>query len=456
MRRRQIEVDLGGDVVVVEADGEVAAEEVVLQAAVGGIGQVRLERLRDRRDAIGGDDVAGERVADEAGAVRIRPRRLRVVDDDRQRAEIPAPLRRGRDRHQPRFGLPAIAVAVVGREEEHAVARDRAAEREAVFVLIVVRLRLREERLRVERLVAEELEARAAELIRARLHDVVRCALAVVHDGRAARLDLELFDRFHRHAERQVAAFALHDGVGDRDAIDVGVVGEILSAHHVAPAADRLHAGHQEHERGRIARAAGVHHERKRRVDVIPDRLSEPPVRGVQRRRFGGDDDLLRDAADRQRGVQADHAERVDDHAFADELLEAFERHADAIFAGRERRQRVDAGRRRLAHGRDARGRVRRGDGGAWQRGAGRVEYGSLNRSAPTDLGARGVRSRDERDGSDDQRDGQRGQQSHTASFDLPSARYPVGGVSVYVHETPYPSGDPGEANPKGGRSSAM
>src|SRR3712207_9211066 len=41
------------------------------------------------------------------------------------------------------------------------------------------------------RFVAEEFEGRAAELIRPRLHDVVGCALAVVHHGRTARLDLD-------------------------------------------------------------------------------------------------------------------------------------------------------------------------------------------------------------------------------------------------------------------------
>ena len=186
--------------------GSEAAEVVVLEVAVGRIGQVRLQVARDRRDAAGRDDVAGERIADEAGAVRVGARRRRIVDDDRQRAEVAVALRRGRDRDQPRLGLPPIAIAVVGDEEERLVAAQRPAEREAELVLVVVRLGGGEERLAVEPLVAEELEGAAAEQVGARLDDVVRRALAVVHDGRAAGLDLELVDRLDRDAERQVAA----------------------------------------------------------------------------------------------------------------------------------------------------------------------------------------------------------------------------------------------------------
>ena len=127
------------------------------------------------------------------------------------------------------------------------------------------------------------------------LIDVVGRALAVERDRRAAGLDLELIDGVDRDAERQVPAFALDDGVGDRDAFDVHVGGEVLAAHHVAPAADRLHARHQEHERGRIARPASVHHERQRRVDLVADRLPEPRVGRRQQRRRGGHDHFLRD-----------------------------------------------------------------------------------------------------------------------------------------------------------------
>ena len=202
-------------------------------------------------------------------------------------------------------------------------------------MLVVVRLGRGEERLGVERLVAEELEPAAAEPVGPRLDDVVRRALAVVHHGRAARLDLELIDGFDRDPEREVAAFALHHGVGDRHAFDVGVVREILSAHDVAPAPDRLHAGHQEHERRRIARTAGVHHQRQRRVDLVADRLPEAGVGRAEQWRRRRDGDLLCHAAHLQRDVEADDAERVDDHLLLDEGLEPVERHLDAVHARR-------------------------------------------------------------------------------------------------------------------------
>ena len=271
--------------VVVEADRQRPAEIVVLQAGAGRIGQERLEVSRDRRDAILRDDVARERIAHEPGAVGIRPGGPRIVDRHRQRAEIAVALRQRGNRRQHRRRLPAVAVPVVGHEEEHLVPADRTAERAPVFVLVVVGLGGREERLRVERLVPEVLESGAAERVRPGLDDVVGRALAVEHHRGAARLDLELIDRFDREPERQVAAFTLHDGVGDGDAFHVHVGGEVLAAHHVAPAADRLHAGHQKHERRRIARSAGVHHQRQSGVHLVPNRLAEPGVGGRQRRR---------------------------------------------------------------------------------------------------------------------------------------------------------------------------
>ena len=116
------------------------------------------------------------------------------------------------------------------------------------------------------------------ERVRPGLDDVVGRALAVEHHGGATRLDLELVYGVHRDPERQVSAFALDDGVRDRNSLDVHVGGEILPAHDVAPATDRLHPGHQKHERRRIAGPAGVQDERKRRVHVVPNRLAEPGV----------------------------------------------------------------------------------------------------------------------------------------------------------------------------------
>jgi hypothetical protein len=335
--RRQREIDLRRHVVVVEPDRQPAAEKVVLNAAAGRGRQERLEGLRLRRDSIDRNDVPRKRIAHEAGAVGIGARRRRIVDRHRQRAEVATPHRLGRNRDQHRLGFAPIAIAVVGDEEEHAIAADRPAEREAVLVLVVVRLDRTEKRAGIERLVAKELERAAAPLVRARLDDVVRRTLPVVHDRGAAGLDLELVDGLDRDAVRQVAALALHDGVGNRHAVDIGLVGEILTAHHVAPAAHRLHAGHEEHERRGVARSAGVHHQRQRRVDVVADRLPEARVGRTERGRLGADRDLRGDAANRQGHVQTDHRERIDDHTLLHDGLEAAERDRDPVLARRQR-----------------------------------------------------------------------------------------------------------------------
>ena len=332
------------------------------------------------------DHVAREGIADGPGAGRVRPGRARIVDGHGQRAEIAAPLGERGDRHQPLLGLPAVPVAVVRREEEHPAAPDRSPGGETELVLVVVGLRRREERLRIERLVAEVLEGAATELVRPGLDDVVRRALAVVHHGGAAGLHLELLDRLHGDAEREVAPFALHHRIGDRDAIDVGVVREVLSAHDVAPAADRLHAGHEEHEGGGIARAARVHHQRQGGVDLVANRLSQAGVRGRELRGLAGDHDLLRHTGDRERQVQPDDGQRIDDDAIADDGLEAHQGDRDAVGTRRERRQDVHASLRGLTGGDHLGREVGRGHGGPGQRGLRRVLDRALDGSAAAEL----------------------------------------------------------------------
>src|SRR6185503_88507 len=129
----------------------------------GRLRQERLEAARDGRDAILRNDVAWKRIANEPGAARAR--RPRIVDGDRQRREIAVALGERGNRHQRRGRFAAVAVAVVGHEEERLVAADRAADRAAVLMLIVFGLHAREVGLGVERLVAEELEPRSAKRI---------------------------------------------------------------------------------------------------------------------------------------------------------------------------------------------------------------------------------------------------------------------------------------------------
>ncbi len=384
----EFQVDFRRNAVVVESGGQRAAEIIVLQPRAGRLRQVRLEAARDGRKAILRDDVARKRVADEPGAGCVRARRPRVVDGYRQRGEIAVALRERGNRRQHRRCLPPVAVSVVGDEEEHPVPADRAAERTAVLVLVVFGLDAREVRLGVERLVAEELEPRSAEGVRSRLDDVVRRALPVEGHRGAAGLHLELVDRFDRDAERQVPALALDHGVGDRDALDVHVGGEVLTAHHVAPASDRLHARHDEHECRGVARAAGIHDEWKRGVHLVADRLAETCVLGGERRHFGRDQHFLRDGADLKHGIQADYAQRIDDDRVAGVRLEAAQRHRDAIDAGWQRHEREDARFCCLPYGLDAGCGVGGGDGRARHGRAGGVEHGALNGPTAADLRA--------------------------------------------------------------------
>ena len=256
-------------------------------------------------------------------------------------------------------------------------------------MLVVVGFDRREEGLRIERLVPKVREPAAVDDVRSRFDDVVGCALAAEHHGGAARLDLELIDRFNRHPERQIPAFALHDRIGDGDPFHVHVSREVLTAHDVAPASDRLHTRHEKHERRRIAGSTGVHDERERGVNLVSNRLTEPRVGGGERRRRGRDDDLLCDAAHLQRHIQSNHAQRIDDDSVADEGPKAVERNGHAILTGSKRHQCVDASLRRRPDSGDTGRDVGRRHGRAWNRRVGRVDHGSLNRTASADLGAR-------------------------------------------------------------------
>ena len=235
------------------------------------------------------------------------------------------------------------------------------------------------------------------ERVRPGLDDVVGRTLPVEHHRRSARFDLELIDRVNGDAERQIAAFPLDHRVGHGYAFDVHVGREILAAHHVAPASDRLHARHEEHERGRIARSAGIHHERQRGVHVVADGLAEPGVGRREQRRRRRDLDALCDARHLERDVESDNSQGVDDDALARDGLEACEGDRDPILAGRKRPERVDAGARRLGRRVDAGGDIRRHDCRARDGKIGGVEHHTLNRSSAPDLGARHQRCEHQR-----------------------------------------------------------
>ena len=242
------------------------------------------------------------------------------------------------------------------------------------------------------------------ERVRPGLHDVVGRTLSVEHHRRSACFDLELIDRIDGDAERQIAAFPLDHCIRHGYAFDVHVGREILAAHDVAPTSDRLHARHEEHERGRIAGSAGIHHERQRGVDVVADGLAEPGVGRRQQRRRRRDLDALRDAPHLERDVESHNSQRVDDDPLARDCLKACEADGHPILARRERPERVHSGARRLSRGADAGGDVRRQDRRARDGKIGGVQHQALNRSSAPDLGARHQRREHQR-GPGEQRD---------------------------------------------------
>ena len=135
---------------------------------VGGNRQQVEERLADRTDAVGGDRVAREWIADRLAGHRVDARGSRVVDDRRGRTrkrlgEVALVHQRRRHREQRRQPLVDV-VALEAAEEERLVALDRAAQRATVRVLIPRALRGPVEEVPgIERVVAEELVQRCRE-----------------------------------------------------------------------------------------------------------------------------------------------------------------------------------------------------------------------------------------------------------------------------------------------------
>ena len=190
----------------------------------GQIRQVRLrqhpEQLdRERVQTIRRNPVVGKRIADDACSVRIRSRRRRIVDDDgaplvvAESAEVPRAFRRGRYRVAI-IGPSCFVCRLPAREKERPIAADGTAERAAELVPVqALPFRRRERIARVEPVVAQELEAHAAEAVAAgadRRVDHRACRLPVF--GReVVRLDAELRQGVDRRLRHDVRAVLLID-----------------------------------------------------------------------------------------------------------------------------------------------------------------------------------------------------------------------------------------------------
>ncbi len=281
---------------VIDAAGHLVLGDLAVRRVQVVVERARLVRLRidagdvttDRVDAVLRDDVARKRIAKESpGPGGVRPRRQRVVDDDQRArgrvaevAEVAVALRRRRHGVDERQPARLLSTGVVGEEEGAVrpfVARqvERPADGAAELVLVEGWLRhlaavgadaLREVVVRVEHVVADEVEDRAAELVRAGLGRHRDDAGAAAELGREDTVqDLELAHRLDRWRDDDgvEGELVVVDAV-DEPAVGVGLLAEGVEvgraarvegagARQVLALLARRHAGDEVDERGEIA-----------------------------------------------------------------------------------------------------------------------------------------------------------------------------------------------------------
>ena len=328
------EVEIGAHEIPLRVVGGIrGAEEVARAARIRQREQIH-HLARDRIDALGRNRV-----------VRERQSGLRIAHGAREDAVALVDGRhRGRANHA--LGEPCrLDVA----EEERFALDDRAAEVAAEVVLLVIRLRRaltdREEIIRVEFVVAQELVRGSVQRVRTRLRgdaDGGARRLAELRRVRA-RDDLELADRIHRrprHLRRQFL-----DVFGNRvvvEAVEQEIVLQRTDAVHVdaARAARRraarlfrvaiaLHAG------GEAEQVVPVTQRQRQVGDLrLADDGAERRLLRVDERRRRFHADALLERADGEREVEARALAR---------LAESLQLDVDDVLAGDERRDDVTA-----------------------------------------------------------------------------------------------------------------
>ena len=336
--------------------------------------------LANRADAVERDGVAGERIADQLPGDRVGARGRRVVDRGRrgpgERLGEDALVHERRRHRQQRRQAFADVVALEAGEEERPITPDRAAQRPAVRVLPPgALLGAVEEIPRVERVVAEELEERALELVLARLaaHQDRRAATAAVLRLVVVRHDLELADGVDVGQDAHAACreFVVVDTVVEPV---VRVLAHALCRHRHAAAIRHLTAGPLREEAARASRDRARAEQRQLdEIAAVERQLShllgvdDLAQRGVVALQFdlgdlAGHRHFGRQPGDLQREVE--RQARLDlEHDLAALLrLEAGHRRADRVGPDRQQGHRVtaDAVGDDLAHG--ARALVARGD----------------------------------------------------------------------------------------------
>ena len=314
------------------------------------------------------------------------------------------------------------ARALVIDEEERPVLDEGAAQVAAELVLVVGRLRLarplREEVVRVQRVVAEVVVGGAVELVGARLGgDADGGARRASVLGRVGRgHDLELLDGVDGGA-RHLGGQLLHVG-GDAvvvDAVQQEVVLQRAGAVDVDPpgAAERGAAAllreavalRTRHERQQVVPVAD--RERELRHGVLVDHGPERRLVAQQVPRFLHHD-ALGQRPDGEREVQARALTDLEDDRLG-RGLESGRLGLDPVASGRQVHHLVGAARGRLGAGRHVGVGVGGGDGAAGHDGAASVLHDSRQR------GAVHLRRRRERQAARDQRGGD--ESLHPASF---------------------------------------
>ncbi len=347
--RRETMIHLDVELVVLAL--QVRRDQVVVDRLAGRADAARGVRLRielgqdvgrRRVPATGRDDVARERLAGQ-----------RVVDGAVDLGEVAlAHLRRGHGREVGLAGPDAQAL-VVG-EEERLVLDDRPAEGGAELVLREVRLRaaglVQEEVVRIEAIVAQELEHAAVEVVRARLdlqvHDAAERLTELGRVG--AGLDLELLERVDAREDHDrlqpglVVVDAVEHVVVVAGALAVGrerrrrAPGERARAVDVRARAAAQDAGHRARQADEVAAVEG------QRLDLLlDDRGAEIGGCRLQQRRLGLDLDDLGHRPELEREVHAHPLVDADVDVREGDRLEAGQAGGHGVGARGQRRGRV-------------------------------------------------------------------------------------------------------------------
>ena len=295
-----------------------------------------------------------------------------------------------RRRHDADVGDTLLAPVpfVAGKEEglvspvEHSGNHHRTAERPAELIARELFLVHREEVLRVERVVARELEEAAVKRVAAGLgRHVERGAGAMEFRRIRVLLHAEFLERVDRRLNPGAPLMLFSDvhAVEEEPCLRAGdtadhvAVGD-LGAHGLRVACRRQQrdAGS---EPGKLVKASAV----ERQVDdlLVRDHLAERRRLGIERRCFGDDLHLCGEPAEIQRQLDTGRLADGERQPFAHGSLKAGDFCADAVVTGIERGNDVIAFRVGLGGSRDVGRQICHRHRGARYAGALRIEYGA-------------------------------------------------------------------------------